>query len=329
MDTEDQEPTLSADETVMLAAFEGWNDAGSAASAALDHLATWWGAREHAALDPEDYHDFQVSRPTITRMASGDRVVSWPGTVLSTADPEGGPRIVVARGIEPSMRWRSFCAEVLDHAEDLGVTTLVTVGALLVDVPHTRPLPTFVTSEDEDARDEFGLERSDYEGPTGIVGVLGHEAHYAASGSSACGWVSPTTSLTRRAPRPPPRSSLSWSASSASRSIWVSLPDEVDAWQRGADELAQEDDEIADHVRQARVTHGRDQPARGVGRCHRRRVRALPASTRRRHREVALQRRDHSGAKERQDDRREADAVPDERPIRVVRDEPRNHTITT
>ncbi|MFV0285585.1 MAG: PAC2 family protein [Demequina sp.] len=250
MDTEDQEPTLSADETVMLAAFEGWNDAGSAASAALDHLATWWGAREHAALDPEDYHDFQVSRPTITRMASGDRVVSWPGTVLSTADPEGGPRIVVARGIEPSMRWRSFCAEVLDHAEDLGVTTLVTVGALLVDVPHTRPLPTFVTSEDEDARDEFGLERSDYEGPTGIVGVLGHEAQLRGIRVLSV-WVG----VPHYIAHPPSPKATAALLTQLERLIGVSidlgeLPDEVDAWQRGADELAQEDDEIADHVRQ-------------------------------------------------------------------------------
>ncbi|WP_084078470.1 PAC2 family protein [Demequina sp. NBRC 110057] len=250
MDTEDQEPTLGADETVMLAAFEGWNDAGSSASAALDHLATWWQAREHAALDPEDYHDFQVSRPTISRMPSGDRVVSWPGTVLSTADPEGGPRIVVARGIEPSMRWRSFCAEVLDHAEDLGVTTLVTVGALLVDVPHTRPLPTFVTSEDDDAREEFGLERSDYEGPTGIVGVLGHEAQLRGIRVLSV-WVG----VPHYIAHPPSPKATAALLTQLERLIGVSidlgdLPEEVDAWQRGADELASEDDEIAEHVRQ-------------------------------------------------------------------------------
>lgn len=250
MDTEDQEPTLGADETVMLAAFEGWNDAGSAASSALDHLATWWDAREHAALDPEDYHDFQVSRPTITRGPTGDRVVSWPGTVLSTTDPEGGPKIVLARGIEPSMRWRSFCAEVLDHAEDLGVTTIVTVGALLVDVPHTRPLPTFVTSEDDEAREEFGLERSDYEGPTGIVGVLGHEAQLRGIRVLSV-WVGVPHYI---AHPPSPKASAAL-LTQLERLIGISidlgeLPDEAEAWQRGADELAEDDEEIAEHVRQ-------------------------------------------------------------------------------
>ncbi|WP_084129791.1 PAC2 family protein [Demequina sp. NBRC 110055] len=250
MDTEDQEPTLGSDETVMLAAFEGWNDAGSAASQALDHLATWWDARDHAALDPEDYHDFQVSRPTITRGPSGDRVVSWPGTVLSTARPEGGPAIVLARGIEPSMRWRTFCAELLDHAEDLGVTTIVTVGALLVDVPHTRPLPTFVTSEDEDARERFGLERSDYEGPTGIVGVLGHEAQLRGITVLSL-WVGVPHYI---AHPPSPKASAAL-LTQLERLIGVTidlgdLPDESEAWQRGADELAEDDEEIADHVRQ-------------------------------------------------------------------------------
>src|SRR6188768_3352060 len=100
--------SLSPNESIMVAAFEGWNDAGSAASSALDHLADVWGAQEYATLDPEDYHDFQVSRPVVTREPGGERIVTWPGTVVSTTM---GPfthqrRVALARGIEPSMRWR-------------------------------------------------------------------------------------------------------------------------------------------------------------------------------------------------------------------------------
>src|SRR5690606_470599 len=172
------EPTLAPHESIMIAAFEGWNDAGGAATSALDHLADVWNAQEYAALDPEDYHDFQVSRPIISRLPNGERVITWPGTVVSTTV---GPftrkrQISLVRGIEPSMRWRQFCEDVLDLADDLEVTTLITCGALLVDLPHTRPLPTFGSSEDPAARRVFDVERSDYEGPTGIVGVLGHDA---------------------------------------------------------------------------------------------------------------------------------------------------------
>ena len=236
----------------MIAAFEGWNDAGSSASAGLDHLAKTWEAREYATLDPEDYHDFQVSRPSVQTLDGGERVISWPGTVLSTAaGPWVGDRdVVLVRGIEPSMRWRSFCREILDYAEDLDVKTLITCGALLVDAPHTRPLPTFVTSEDAAAREAFDLERSDYEGPVGILGVLGHEAalrgitvisiwvgvpHYVAHPPSPKGTVSILSQLERFLGEPIELGDL---------------PDEAEAWQRGADELTEEDEEIAAHVAQ-------------------------------------------------------------------------------
>src|SRR5664279_1068813 len=134
---------LDRDATIMIAAFEGWNDAGSSASAAVDHLATVWGANEYLTLDAEDFHDFQVSRPSISRNDRGERVVSWPGTVISTVEipSQPGRTVLLARGIEPSMRWRQFCSEVLEAAEDFDVTVLVTLGALLVDAPHSRPLP--------------------------------------------------------------------------------------------------------------------------------------------------------------------------------------------
>lgn len=246
------EPTIAPHESIMIAAFEGWNDAGAAASSALDHLSEVWGAQEYAALDPEDYHDFQVSRPIVSRLPSGERVITWPGTVVSTTI---GPftrkrRLSLVRGIEPSMRWRQFCGDLLDLAEDLEVTTLITCGALLVDVPHTRPFPTFVTSEDPAARRLFDLERSDYEGPTGIVGVLGHEAQ--ARGISVLSmWVGVPHYV---AHPPSPKATLAL-LSQLERLIGEpidlgDLPYESEAWQRGADELADEDEEVAAHVRQ-------------------------------------------------------------------------------
>jgi predicted ATP-grasp superfamily ATP-dependent carboligase len=252
MNEENEPRSLDAHESIMIAAFEGWNDAGSAASQALDHLVQAWNAREYAALDSEEYHDFQVSRPIISRMPSGDRVISWPGTVISTSS---GPwltdrNLALVRGIEPSMRWRQFASEVLDYAEDLDVSTLITCGSLLVDVPHTRPLPTFVTSEDQDTRTIFDLDRSDYEGPTGILGVLGHEATLRGIRVLSL-WVGVPHYI---AHPPSPKATMAL-LSSIERFLGepidlADLPYEAEAWQRGADELADEDEEIAAHVRQ-------------------------------------------------------------------------------
>ncbi|WP_061966073.1 PAC2 family protein [Demequina aurantiaca] len=252
MSSENDPLTLGRNESIMIAAFEGWNDAGSAASAALDHLVQGWNAGEYATLDSEKYHDFQVNRPTISRLPSGDRVVSWPGTILSTTSGpwESDRKLALVRGIEPSMRWRGFAGEILDHAADLGVTTLITCGALLVDAPHTRPLPTFVTSEDAEARQRFDLERSDYDGPTGILGVLGHEAslrgirvlsmwvgipHYVGHPPSPKGTMALLGQLERFIGEP---------------IDLADLPYEAEAWQRGADELSEEDEEVAEHVKQ-------------------------------------------------------------------------------
>ena len=129
-------------ETIMLAAFEGWNDAGSAASQALEHLHEVWGAEQVDELDPEEYHDFQVNRPVLGIGPDGKREIAWPTTAVAVATaPRSGRQIVLVHGIEPSMRWRRYCTELLDIAAGLGVRTVITVGALLADVPHTRPIP--------------------------------------------------------------------------------------------------------------------------------------------------------------------------------------------
>ena len=158
---------------VLVAAFEGWNDAGDAASGAVEHLAQVWQATEVAALDPEDYYDFQVNRPEVTIDEGGSRQIVWPTTRLSVARvPLATRDVVLLHGIEPSMRWRAFIEEVLGAARDLGVEMIVTLGALLADTPHTRPVPVTGTSTEAAMSTQFGYEPSTYEGPTGIVGVL-------------------------------------------------------------------------------------------------------------------------------------------------------------
>ncbi|MFZ5871971.1 MAG: PAC2 family protein, partial [Actinomycetota bacterium] len=148
-------------EPVVLAAFEGWNDAGEAASGALAHLAEVWDASPVVALDPEPYHDFQVNRPVVSFGEDGRRRITWPTTRISWCRPPGSERdVVLVRGIEPSMRWMSYTDEVLGHVHDLGGTMLVTLGALLADVPHTRPIPVSSTTDDADLLRRLALEPS-------------------------------------------------------------------------------------------------------------------------------------------------------------------------
>src|SRR3712207_3757476 len=158
---------------VMIAAFEGWNDAGEAASTALEHLELTWDATPLASVDPEEYYDFQVTRPHV-RLAGGvTRRIEWQTTRLSVARIPGTERhVVLVNGIEPNLRWRKFCAEILGHAEQLGVTKVITLGALLTDTPHTRPTPVSGISYDKASAGALRVEPSSYQGPTGIVGVL-------------------------------------------------------------------------------------------------------------------------------------------------------------
>ena len=236
---------------VMVAAFEGWNDAGEAASGALGHLEEVWGAQPITELDPEDYHDFQVNRPLVQVDESGKRSITWPTTRLYWASPPGASRdVVLVRGIEPSMRWRAFVEELLGYAEELGVTTIVTLGALLADVPHTRPIPVTTTSDDEDMMRSLALEPSTYQGPTGIVGVLQEGAHKAGL---------PGLSLWAAVPHyvaqpPSPKASLALLRRVEELlDVTVPLedvPEDARAWEHGVDELAEEDTEIAEYVRQ-------------------------------------------------------------------------------
>ncbi|RYV52671.1 PAC2 family protein [Pengzhenrongella frigida] len=238
-------------EAVMLAAFEGWNDAGSAASQALELLDDAWGAAEIEKLDPEEYHDFQVNRPTVAPGANGQREITWPTTHVSIlTTPLTGRTVVLVHGIEPSMRWRRYCAELLEIAANLGVRSVITLGALLADVPHTRPIPVTTTSEDPDVQEVLGIEPNTYEGPTGIVGILQHEA--AQRGLRALSLWAAVPHYVAHAPSP--KATLALLArieELLGEPVPLGdLPDESAAWQQGVDELAAEDAEIADYVRQ-------------------------------------------------------------------------------
>ncbi|MEU2118958.1 PAC2 family protein [Streptomyces sp. NPDC016459] len=234
---------------VMVAAFEGWNDAGDAASTAVAHLDREWKGEVFAALDAEDYYDFQVNRPTVF-LENGVRKITWPTTRLSVVRVGGDkPRdLVLVRGIEPSMRWRSFCNELLAFAHELGVEMVVILGALLGDTPHTRPVPVSGVTSDPDLARTMDLEETRYEGPTGIVGILQEACTHAGV---------PAVSLWAAVPHyvsqpPNPKATLALLNRLEDliglRIPLGELPEDARAWQVGVDQLAAEDSEVAEYV---------------------------------------------------------------------------------
>lgn len=235
---------------VVVAAFEGWNDAGDAATGAVEHLELMWDARQLAAIDPEDYYDFQVNRPTVSLVEGVTRRLSWPTTRLSVCRPPDADRdVILVRGIEPNMRWKGFCQEILHICSDLGVEQVIWLGALLADTPHTRPVPVTGTSYDSESASRFGTDQSRYEGPTGIVGVLQDACvnagipaltfwaalpHYISQGPHPMATVALLRRVEEVLDTPIPLGAL---------------PQQAEDWQRVIDETAREDDEITEYVR--------------------------------------------------------------------------------
>jgi proteasome assembly chaperone (PAC2) family protein len=167
----DQRPELTR--PVLVAAFRGWNDGAQAATLAAGYLAKAWGAERFAEVDPEDFFDFQATRPHVSLEEGLTRRIDWPETAFYHARPEGLDRdVVLLLGIEPNLRWRTFTDLVVGLAEELGIELLISLGALLADVPHTRSAPVTGSATDKELVERLGLSASRYEGPTGIVGVL-------------------------------------------------------------------------------------------------------------------------------------------------------------
>ena len=235
---------------VLIAAFEGWNDAADAASSVVDHLMKVWNARVVAAIDPEEFYDFQVNRPVVGTNEEGMRRITWPSTQLAVASPPGALRdVILLRGIEPNMRWRQFCAELIAGATELGAELVVTLGALLADTPHTRPIPVTGTATEPELCDRLKLEQSNYEGPTGIVGVF-QDACTQRDIPAVSFWAA----VPHYVAQPPcPKATLALVGQLEDLlelSIPLDdLPEESRAWERGVDELAEEDEEIGDYVR--------------------------------------------------------------------------------
>src|SRR5215218_7995967 len=160
----------------LVCAFAGWNDAASAATAALEAVAAALDAQLVARVDPEEYYDFQVNRPTIRLVEGQAREIDWPAnTLLAVEVPTAERDLALLSGVEPNVRWRTFAESIVEAAQRLGVQMMITLGALIADVAHTRPVPITGLASDPELVERLGLSRSSYEGPTGIVGVL-HDA---------------------------------------------------------------------------------------------------------------------------------------------------------
>jgi proteasome assembly chaperone (PAC2) family protein len=246
----DIEADKQFDNALVIAAFEGWNDAGEAASEAVSHLLVGWRATLLASIDPEDYYDFQVNRPHVGFNSEGGRELSWRTTSIWHCQAGPADRdVLLVTGIEPNLRWRAFCDEMLDYLTGIGATTLVTLGALLADVPHTRPVPVNGISSDPELAERFGLEPSRYTGPTGIVGVIQEASH--RRGLETMSYWAAVPHYVAQAPAPKATLALLGQLEDL---VGVpidmrGLPEEAKAWERGVDELASDDSDVADYVR--------------------------------------------------------------------------------
>jgi len=244
----------------LLAAFEGWNDAGVAASTALGFLADALGAETFARIDPEEFYDFQVSRPTVQFEDDVGRRIHWPAVEFQAVRlPDSPHDLILLRGYEPNMRWRTFTHEILELSDSLGVEMLITVGALLADVPHTRPVQVVGSTSDPALAGELNLPTSRYEGPTGILGVLADLALKAATPT-----VSFWAALPHYVQAPNPRAALA--LVDHLRSL-LSLPidtaplvEETAAFDATMADLVSDDPELATFVERLEAQAGEQDP---------------------------------------------------------------------
>ncbi|MET0930565.1 MAG: PAC2 family protein [Aeromicrobium sp.] len=233
----------------MVAAFEGWNDAADAASGTVDHLIEEWDAELLIELDPEEYYDFQEHRPQIYTEDGSDPVIRWPAPQIFHARPRGSERdVLLLRAPEPNFRWKAFCSTVLGLAKIAGVTELVTLGALLADSPHTRPVPVSGSTSDPDLMDRMSLMPSTYSGPIGITGVLSQMA-----GDEGIATASLWAAVPHYLAEPPcPKATLAL-LGALEDAVGMPLPTGVlvemtEAWQRGAEDLMSRDEDIREYV---------------------------------------------------------------------------------
>jgi predicted ATP-grasp superfamily ATP-dependent carboligase len=235
---------------VLIVAFEGWNDAGDAATTAVRYLAEQWRARPFATIDPEIFYDFTTTRPHVQFDEQGGREILWPDNVLASASINDDLDVITLVGTEPQLRWRTFSTQITGLAQLFDVRLVVTVGSLLTEVPHTRPTPVYGAAYDDDVTLELGLMPSRYEGPTGIVGVL-HAACADAGLKSASLWAAVPTYVPS-APSPKAALALVERTTKMLRTTVDTdeLAAETHAYEEQISELVEADDESRDYVRQ-------------------------------------------------------------------------------
>jgi proteasome assembly chaperone (PAC2) family protein len=254
-----ERPALS--EPILVAAFEGWNDAGDAATTAARYLAERWDANLVADIDPEEFYDFSSTRPQVRLHEGSLRELVWPTTDVFAATIPGGADSVIVLGNEPQLRWRTYCEQVLHVAEVLGVRLVLTLGALLAEVPHTRPTPVMGTAYERDTIGGVELLPSSYEGPTGIVGVLHHVARTAGYRSASL-WAT-VPSYVPGAPSPKAALALI-ERTTAMLQTWVPTTDlEIASasYERQVSELVDADEETATYVDQLERRHDEEPDA--------------------------------------------------------------------
>lgn len=255
----------------LIVAFEGWNDSAESASGAVKFICEQIKADVVASVDPEDYYDFQFTRPTVSYDIDGGRVLDWPGTEMCIPSAEAileNPSIAklsVLVGTEPARRWKSFAAEVMEMVEDRDIQAVLFLGAMLADVPHTRPIGVMATSQNEHARAELEIEKSQYEGPVGILSVLGIELEKAGIPAVAL-WASVPHYVHNT---PSPKATLSLLIE-VEKLVGVQfehgkLGEEAFAWERGIDEIAEGDDEMSNYISQLEKTRDEVESSAATG----------------------------------------------------------------
>jgi proteasome assembly chaperone (PAC2) family protein len=233
---------------VVVMAFGGWNDAGNAATGAIEHLAEAYQAQPVYALDPDDFYDFQVNRPRVSLTQDDDREITWPTTELKIAELPDGRDVILVQGLEPNLRWRQFSTLIASALSSANVTRVHLLGALLADTPHTRPIPVSVSTGNRELMKKLGLAPSTYEGPTGIIGVLGDTL-----GRAGVEVLTLWSAIPHYVSHPPcPKATLAL-LSHLERVLNTSfdlgeLTELARAWERGVNELAAEDTEVAEYV---------------------------------------------------------------------------------
>ena len=248
---------------VMLIAFSGWNDAAEAATGAASHILGAWTDAEHAIndqvgvvpeliadIDPEEFYDFQVNRPIVDIDESQIRSLTWPGTqIFGLATPNFDFDFIIVRGVEPSMKWKTFTHDLLDLADDLEVQTIITLGSMLADAPHSRPITVTGSGAHPELAKRLGVEVSSYEGPTGILGVIADAC--LRRGLDAISLWAAIPHYASNSPSPKATLAL---INAVEDFLEISLPqgdlhaDSLE-WESEVDELAREDSDVAEYVK--------------------------------------------------------------------------------